>query len=146
MLTVTMKVAESVLILLLVNEDLSWKEITGVFSEIHLPSVITMTLDTTVRFLVLLGRLAERIHEAYLLRSLGRAADRRKMSAAGGILGTVFLKSSKMSQESFEAMQCRGYNGAYRRLSRHRFCIWDALYLCAVPMLVIFFIITQKAI
>lgn len=146
MLTVSMKVAESVLILLLMNEDLSWKEMTGVFSEIHLPSVITMTLDTTVRFLVILGRLASRIHEAYLLRSFGRRNDRRKMSAAGGILGTVFLKSSRMSQESFEAMQCRGFNGTYRRLSRHSFSVWDALYLILVPVLVIFFMITQGSI
>jgi cobalt/nickel transport system permease protein len=146
MLTVSMKVAESVLILLLMNEDLSWKEMTGVFSEIHLPSVITMTLDTTVRFLVILGRLASRIHEAYLLRSFGRRNDRRKMSAAGGILGTVFLKSSRMSQESFEAMQCRGFKGTYRRLSRHSLSVWDVLYLILVPVLVIFFMITQGTI
>ncbi|MDD6550812.1 MAG: energy-coupling factor transporter transmembrane component T [Lachnospiraceae bacterium] len=145
MLTVTLKVAESVLILLLMNERLSWKEVTGVFSEIHLPSVITMTLDTTVRFLVMLGRLASRIHEAYLLRSFGHRNDRRRMSAAGGILGTVFLKSSRLSQESFEAMLCRGFNGTYRRVDGHKFSVWDTGYLVLVPVLVIFFIITQRA-
>lgn len=142
MLTVTMKVTESVLVLLLMNESLSWKEITGAFSEMHLPFVITMTLDTTVRFLVILGRLAERIYEAYLLRAFGH----KNSKAAGGILGTVFLKSTKMSQQSFEAMQCRCFNGNYRRLNTHYFNVMDVLYLCIIPAAVIFFIYTENAI
>ena len=145
-LTVSLKVAESVLILLLMNEDLTWKEITGAFGALHFPDLFVLVLDQTVRFLVLLGRYSDEILEAVTLRMVGSLQERiskgdtsgQKGQAGikqqeqspegrpgafsrlshharqhnfGGILGTTFLKARRMSVESFEAMECRGFDG-----------------------------------
>ncbi|MBQ1843778.1 MAG: hypothetical protein II133_04195 [Lachnospiraceae bacterium] len=143
MLTVTMKVLVSVLILAIMNEDLSWKEITGSFSQLHLPDVFTMTLDMTVRFLTILSRLCQTIHEAYILRAVSvHRQDKSRMLAAGGILGTIFLKSSRMSEETTEAMECRCFNGTYSNFTRHKLSVYDILYACIIPLMIVFFIIT----
>lgn len=67
--TVTMKVFESVFLLSLLNESVSWKELTGSFSSLHLPGVFVYTLDSTIRYLVILGRFCTRLSEAVWLRT-----------------------------------------------------------------------------
>ena len=106
---VTMKVAESVLVLSVLNEEVSWKETTGALTAFHLPEVFIITLDSTIRFLVILGRFSNTMLEAVSLRRVGRKQWRN--AGTGGILGTTFLKSQQMAQETSEAMICRGFTG-----------------------------------
>lgn len=149
MLTITMKVTCSVLLLLLANEELDWRDMTGVFRSWHVPGVFTMTLDMTMRFLVMLGRYANAMLEAISLRTLntlkGRRRDRARYQTAGGVLGTTFLVSQRMAQETYEAMECRGYDGDYRSLAKHRFGAMDALYAILIPVLLIVFFYAQHA-
>jgi cobalt/nickel transport system permease protein len=143
---VTLKVFESVLVLALLNESVSWKDLTGAFSTLHLPDVFVYTLDSTVRYLVILGRFCNRLSEAVRLRTF-RKTNWRK-SGAGGIMGTVILKSNQMTSAQYEAMVCRGFRGKYRvsPLRRRRFQDLSAagkmaniLYGCLFPALLLFF-------
>lgn len=144
MLTITLKVLVSVLILSIMNEDLTWKEVTGAFASLHLPDVFTMTLDMTVRYLTILSGLCAAIHEAYTLRAVSlKKQDRSRMQSAGGILGTVFLRSVRMSEETTEAMQCRCFTGTYKSFTVHRVNAYDTIYACLIPAMVALFIITE---
>lgn len=109
---ITMKVAESVLVLSILNEEVSWKDTTGALERFHLPGVVIATLDSTIRFLVILGRFSNQMLEALSLRRVGSKNWRN--AGTGGILGTTFLKSQQMAQQTSEAMICRGFTGDYR--------------------------------
>jgi len=148
--TVTMKVLNAVLILAILNEKVSWREMTGALAACHAPEIFILTLDTAVRFFVLLGRYSNRLLEAVSLRRVGEKTWRN--AGTGGILGTTWLKSQKMAAANAEAMACRCFDGVYRKNSfpkretererRKRFAA-DLLYACLIPALVLCFFYTQ---
>ena len=109
---IVMKVFASVLTLSLLNEDLSWKEITAALGQCHVPGIFILTLDMTVRFLVILGRYSGEILEAVTLRRVGEKNWRSAQT--GGVLGITFLKSRQMAEQTSEAMACRCWRGEYK--------------------------------
>lgn len=148
--TVTLKVFESVMLLSILNETTAWKEITGAFAYLHLPSVFIFTLESTVHYLVILGRFCNALSEAVWLRTLEKRNWRR--SGAGGVIGTAYLKSQRMSQRQYEAMLCRGYQGKYHDsvFRRRRWCdlsllskAANVLYTCLLPAMIFFYVVTQ---
>ena len=143
LMTVTLRAGVSVLILANLNEIVSWKEMTGTLRQCHVPDVFLFTLDSTIRFLVLLGRFSERILEAVDLRTV-RPADWRS-AGVGGILGTTFLKSQKMSRETAEAMACRCFNGEYPSLGRKWSRGRNGAILLLIPVMAAWFVYCQKA-
>lgn len=146
--TVTMKVAESVLVLSVMNEEVSWKETTGALADFHLPDIIVLTLDSTIRFLVILGCFSEKMLEAVSLRRVG--TKNWKNAGTGGILGTTFLKSQQLSQETSEAMICRGFTGDFRRSGyyvpekRKGQAAVNLVYCLLFPVLIAAFLYTQS--
>lgn len=141
MLTMTMKVAEAVLALALMGTEISFQRLTEAFRQMHFPSIFVMVLDLTIRFLVILGRYSNALLEAVTMRSVGKVNWRN--SGAGGILGTTFIKSTRMAQETEEAMRLRGFEGEYPRLERDRFGAKDLVLLAADAALTGFFVYTQ---
>lgn len=111
--TVVLKVFESVLVLSILREWLSWKELTAALGRRHLPEIVVLTLDMTIRFLVLLGRYSDAVLEAVSLRRVGDGSWRD--AGTGGILGNTFLKARNLSEETGEAMVCRCWDGGLER-------------------------------
>lgn len=143
--TIVMKVAESVLVLSRMNEEISWKETTGALRAFHVPEIAVAALDQTVRFLVILGRFSDKMLEAVSLRRVGE--KKWNNAGTGGIIGTTFLKSQKMASQTAEAMVCRGFTGEMKRRtikcsSRQR--IAGILYLLLIPLMIVGFIYTQR--
>ena len=120
LLTVSMKVFESVLILSQLENSIRWQKMTDAFRTLHLPQLFVFTL-----------------------RRVG--PDHWKTAGTGGILGTTFLRSQKMSMETSEAMACRCFDGEYRSYRRSRFGRPDAVYAMLIPLLIVLFIYTQQA-
>lgn len=116
--TIVTKVAVSVLSLSLMNEEVSWKETTGALATLHLPRVMITTLDLTIRYLVILGRFSHAMLEALSLRRVGSRQWRN--AGTGGIAGTTFLKSRQLSQQTTEAMLCRGFTGDFGKAPARR--------------------------
>ncbi|MCI6283239.1 energy-coupling factor transporter transmembrane component T [Selenomonas sp.] len=88
-----------------------WHAATRALERFHVPEIVIFLLDTTLRSIYLLGTEARAMLTALELRSVGR--NRRKRRALGGILGSLFLRSQRLSQETYEAMTCRCFTGAY---------------------------------
>ncbi len=153
LVTVTMKVFCAILCLSLLNEKASWKELTGALERFHAPELFIMTLDTTVRFFVLLGRWSNRMLEAISLRRVGE--KNWKNAGMGGVLGTTWLKSQRMVQASTEAMVCRCFDGTYKKTGfpkettkqdRQRNVLANAVFALVIPALIAGFVLTQKAV
>ena len=133
-------------------------EITGAFGALHFPDLFVLVLDQTVRFLVLLGRYSNEIFEAVTLRMVGGLQERiskedegRRLSHHarqhnfGGILGTTFLRARRMSAASYEAMECRGFDGTYRTYRKRTFHWYDGAYLGIGAVLIILFVFCERA-
>ena len=141
--TITMKTTESVMLVALVSERMGWKGMTRAAASLHLPDLFILTLDTTIRYLHILGRFAARMVEAVSLRQVGE--KNWKTAGTGGILGTTFLKSQRQAQRNAEAMTCRCFDGTYKSFYRHHWNAADSLVLAADAALVILFIYLQSA-
>ena len=112
----------------------SWHEITGALRTFRLPSEAVFILDTTLRYLVLLGDQAGALLTALKLRSVGH--NRRKHQAMAGIMGILMQRSQRMSVEMVEAMRCRGFTGEYAALSKSGQSAWRGLF---VPLVLVLF-------
>lgn len=93
-----------------------WHAATRALARFRVPEVVIFLLDTTLRGIYILGTQAREMLTALGLRSVGR--NRRKHRAFGGILGSLFLRSQRLSQETYEAMTCRCFTGEYRNESK----------------------------
>ena len=141
MLTVTMKVLESVLVLAVMNESLDWREVTAAFSVAKGMAVFVLILDMTMRFLMILGDYSDKLLEAVMLRSVGKT--NWKNAKVDGILGTTFLKSRQMAEATSEAMACRCFDGQYRSDHSHRITWRDALFLGVYATMIALFVMTK---
>lgn len=60
-----------------------------------MPQIFILTIDMTVHFLVILGRVSNAIVEAVELRTCGKKNPNWKKAPTGGILGTTYLISKE---------------------------------------------------
>lgn len=141
--TVTMKVMESVLVLTMLNEDVTWKDLTAAMGQLRFPDVFVLTLDMTMRFLYLLGRFSQSVLEAVSLRRVGE--ENWKNAGTGGVLGNTFLKAQEMSRGTGEAMQCRCWNGSYagHRGKEKRGLFPAVIFVLLVAAEIFWFAVTQ---
>ena len=102
-------------------------DITAALRAFHVPQTVIFLLDTTLRYIILLGEIASDMLTALKLRSVG--SNPHKQRAIGGILGTLLLRSQKMSADMYEAMTCRCFTGEYLPARRMAFCRGDTLLI-----------------
>ena len=96
------------------NHTTQWNHITKALRSLHIPGIFVFILDITLKYLVLLGSLIEGLLTACSLRSVGK--NKKKYQSVGGVMGVTFVRSTQMSQEMYEAMQCRGFTDDYKGL------------------------------
>ena len=97
--------------LMLLQENLAWHELTGALRTFRIPSLVIFILDTTLRYIAILGQEASELLTALKLRSVGHNPD--KQAALSGVAGVMLQKSQRLSQDMYEAMRCRGFTGEY---------------------------------
>ena len=125
----------------LLSSFFRWHQITEALRFFRVPAIVVFILDTTIRYIVLLGEISQDMLIALKLRSIGRNKD--KKLAVSGILGSVFLKSREMSEEMYQAMCCRGFTGEYPITSRNLLRSGDVLFLLLTIGFVTLFMILE---
>ena len=113
MLTVSIKVFVSVGLIGVMASTTEWNKLTAGLAAFHIPDVFIFTLDITLKYIVILGNISMDMLNALKLRSIGH--NRSKAQSLSGVLGVTFYKSRQMSEEMLQAMECRGFEGEYRR-------------------------------
>ena len=103
-----------------------------------------MTLDITLKYIVLLGDVCLDMLTALKLRSVGK--NREKGKSLSGVLGVTFLKSREMSEEMYGAMTCRGFEGEYVKPGQKTVTWKDAVTLLFLAGMIALFVYTQHAI
>ena len=118
-----------------------WHQITAALKYFHIPSIVVFVLDTTLRYIVLLGEISQDMLIALKLRSVGKNRDKKR--AVSGILGNVFLKSREMSEEMYQAMCCRGFIGEYVNSSKNLLRFGDLIFVLLAAIYIGMFVILE---
>ncbi len=64
--------------------------------------------------------------------------------AMAGVMGVVFQKSRKMSEEMYQAMCCRCFTGSYSNLKKQKLTFIDfIMFLIGVGYIWIFFVLER---
>ena len=137
-LLLPLKTFLSVAALSILRAILPWNELTSALRRFHVPQTVIFLLDTTLRYIILLGEIARDMLIALKLRSVGK--NQHKQRAAGGVLGTMFLRSKEMSETMYEAMICRGFTGEYLPGREQSFRPGDSLLLLLILLYLYLFL------
>ena len=120
----------------------NWHSILDVMLKFHIPSIFVFICDTTLRYIVLLGETAQQVLYSLKLKSIGK--NKKKSMAMAGVMGVVFQKSRKMSEEMYQAMCCRCFTGAYSNLKKQKMTFIDyILFLIGVVYCCLFFVLER---
>ena len=88
-----------------------WNRLIGGLRGLGCPNSLVYALDMTIQFIAILGESLTGLLEALSTRSVGR--DTSKLTSAGHVLGALFLRANVHARQMSEAMECRGFDGAY---------------------------------
>jgi len=95
----------------------------------RLPKLLVMQLGFLYRYLFVLTGEAMRLRRARDFRGAHLAPTRRRLAAAGGLVGSLLVRTLDRSDRIHLAMQARGYRGQPHGLTRLRFRVVDAAFL-----------------
>jgi cobalt/nickel transport system permease protein len=95
-------------------------------------------MDITIKYIVLLCERSINLLYALRLRAIGKTSN--KYNSLSGIMGNLFIKSYKMSEEMFHAMECRGFVGEYSTKVNLKLKKVDYIYLLINIFLVSLFL------
>ena len=113
-LIIIWKIFISVQMVSIFNHTTQWNHITSALRRLHVPGVFIFTIDISLKYIVLLGRLINDLLTSYLLRAVGM--NKQKYTSVGGVMGVVFLRGTEMNRQMYEAMVCRGFTDDYEGL------------------------------
>ena len=132
------KLILTILIMNLLSHNTKWSEISKSLKLLFIPDIFIWIMDITIKYIVLLGEHSINLLFALKLRSIGTTSN--KYNSLTGIMGNLFIKSYKMSEEMFHAMECRGFVGEYTTKVNLKLKKIDYVYLAINILLVSLFI------
>ena len=121
------KVFATIVAVNLLSHTTRWDAIIGSLKRFFIPSLFIFVLDITIKYIVLLGELSLEMLYALKLRSVGK--NRGKYTSLAGVAGTLFIKSKEMAEDTYAAMECRGFTGEYRVYNKFQFRLADFVYI-----------------
>lgn len=105
------KIVITILMMNLLAHNTKWNDVSKSLKILYIPDIFIWIMDITIKYIVLLGEHSINLLYALKLRSVGKTSD--KYNSITGIMGNLFIKSYKMSEEMSQAMECRGFTGEY---------------------------------
>jgi cobalt/nickel transport system permease protein len=119
-----------------------WRHITNSLRVFFVPHVLILILDMTIKYIFILGNFSLNMLYALKLRTVGKIKN--KHTSISNLAGVLFLKSKEMSEETYLAMECRGFTGEYRSRTILRIRIPDIFYaLISIFFIILFFYINR---
>lgn len=132
------KLIITILLMNLLSHNTKWSEISKSLRVLHVPDIFIWIMDITIKYIVILGEYSINLLFALKLRSIGITSN--KYNSLTGIMGNLFIKSYKMSEEMFHAMECRGFVGEYTTKANLKLKKIDYIFLIINILLLCLFI------
>lgn len=111
MVTLFCKAGLAVLSSYLLIAMTTMEQICYALRKIHVPKILVTVLLLIYRYLVLIMKEADRLTQAYGLRTVGEKGIRK--SAWGSLAGGMLLRSLDRAQLVYESMTLRGFQGEF---------------------------------
>lgn len=139
---ISTKVLISICIALTTALSTPFNELTQSLRSFHVPNIIIVTIDLALKNIVRLGKIARNVLTSLQLRSIGN--NTRKSSSLGNIGGVVFLKAQDAAQQTYIAMNCRGFEGQYNLPQTKMWHKTDIVWCLGLLLIIALFIILEK--
>jgi cobalt/nickel transport system permease protein len=110
---IVIKVLGSVCLVNILSHTTEWGRISEALSLLKVPDIFIFAMDTSIRYIYILGELSLDMFYGIKSRTIGRV--QKKYMSITGAAGTLFLKSREMAEEMYFAMECRGFTGEFKR-------------------------------
>lgn len=137
-LLIFQKLIITIILMNILSHNTKWNEVTKSLKLLFVPDIFIWIMDITIKYIVLLGEHSINLLYALKLRAIGITSNKYK--SLTGIIGNLFIKSYRMSEEMFCAMECRGFVGEYTTKVNLKFIKIDYAYLVINLLLVSVFI------
>jgi len=134
------KIFITILMMNLLAHNTKWNDISKSLKILYVPDLFIWIMDITIKYIVLLGEHSINLLYALKLRSVGKTSD--KYNSITGIIGNLFIKSYKMSEEMSQAMECRGFTGEYTTKVNFNIRKADYVYIIVNLIFVGIFLLT----
>lgn len=105
------KIISSILLANILSYSTKWNNISRSLKVLFVPDLFIWIIDITIKYIILLGEYSMNLLYSFKLRSIGKSYD--EYGSISRIMGNLFLKSYKISEEVSYAMECRGFVGEY---------------------------------
>lgn len=128
-----LKVLASTVSINIISATTKWNDIIAALKKFFIPDMFIFVLDITMKYILILGEFSLNMLYALKLRSIGK--NRAHGSSLSGIVGTLFLKSKEMSEEMYEAMECRCFNGEYKANVKFKIGVFEIIGFTAMVIL-----------
>jgi cobalt/nickel transport system permease protein len=106
-----------------------WQSLMSALATLHIPKIFVTIISMAYRYIFLLSLAAEDMMNARLLRTVGKLSTRENRRFFGHGIAFLFLKSSSLSDEIYDAMCCRGYTGETINNERFKLTGIDILFI-----------------
>lgn len=138
------KVFASITAVNVLSYSTRWDHLIASLKRFHFPDMFIFVFDITIKYIVMLGEFALQMLYALKLRSVGH--NKSKYGSIGGVGGTLFIKSRAMSEEMYNAMECRGFTGEYHITDKFRFTVYDGAFCLLNAGFIWMFVYFQHAV
>jgi cobalt/nickel transport system permease protein len=142
----TLRVANSLSISLLVIHTTPFFEIIRALKVFRVPDTLLMIIILSYKYIFILARTVEDMYLAMKSRLAGPVESGKIRALIAGRVFFIFKKSYLTYEETFRAMQGRGFSGDMAIYSSRAFNAWDAAAALIFVPSGIFFIVVQKLI
>lgn len=134
------KIFITIMMMNLLAHNTKWNDVSKSLKLLYVPDIFIWIMDITIKYIVLLGEHSINLLYALRLRSVGKTSN--KYNSITGIIGSLFIKSYKMSEEMSQAMECRGFTGEYTTKVNFKLRKMDYGYIAVNLLIVSIFIYT----
>jgi cobalt/nickel transport system permease protein len=139
-LLIVIKIFVTLLIVNILSNTTKWSQITKALKVFYIPDIFLLIFDITIKYIYILGEFSLDMFYALKLRSVGK--NNSKYVSISKIMGNLFIKSKDMGEDMYSAMECRGFTGEYKSISKFSFSFYDFLYSAvSVSLILLYFLI-----
>lgn len=132
------KMITTIFLINLLSHNTKWSEINKSLKLLFIPDIFIWTMGITIKYIVILGEYSINLLYALKLRSIGTTSNKYKSLTE--IMGNLFIKSYKISEEMFHAMECRCFVGEYTTKVNLTLKKIDYIYIAIMVILFSLFI------
>lgn len=129
--TIVLRTATATSLALLLTLTTPWTSLLKALRALYVPRLVVLILETTLRYIFLLVKVAVETLETRKLRLVGPLNRQEKRAFFAAILGTIISKSYNLSESVYEAMRARGYSGEPRIMNNFRLRALDFILTAA---------------